>query len=69
MKGNQTAVPDYYHIPALVLTELLLPAFELPKWLVEPAVRSCRLINTALDLLFYDVPTLCAALAERTETW
>jgi hypothetical protein len=29
--------------------ELPLTAFELPKWLVEPAVRSCRLFNTALD--------------------
>jgi two-component system, NtrC family, sensor kinase len=27
MEGNQAVVPDYYHIPALVLTELLLPAF------------------------------------------
>jgi hypothetical protein len=41
--------------------ELPLPAFELPKWLVEPAVRSCRLFNTALDFIFYDVPTLRAA--------
>src|SRR5271156_2796029 len=32
--------------------------FELPKWLVEPAVRSCRLFNTALHFIFYDVPTL-----------
>ena len=30
------------------IAELPLPAFELPKWLVEPAVRSCRLFNTAL---------------------
>lgn len=39
--------------------------YELPKWLVEPAVRSCRLFNTALDYIFYDVPTLRAALAEK----
>jgi hypothetical protein len=45
--------------------ELPLAAFELPKWLVEPAVRSCRLFNTALDFIFYDVPTLRAALAEK----
>jgi hypothetical protein len=45
--------------------ELPLPAFELPKWLVEPAVRSCRLFNTALDFIFYDVPTLRAALAAK----
>jgi hypothetical protein len=44
---------------------LPLNAFELPRWLVEPAVRSCRLFNTALDFIFYDVPTLRAALAER----
>jgi hypothetical protein len=47
--------------------ELPLTAFELPKWLVEPAVRSCRLFNTALDFIFYDVPTLRAALAEKDE--
>ena len=47
------------------LAEQPLSAFELPKWLVEPAVRSCRLFNTALDFLFYDVPTLRAALAEK----
>ena len=45
--------------------ELPLRAFELPKWLIEPAVRSCRLFNTALDFLFYDVPTLRAALGEK----
>jgi hypothetical protein len=38
--------------------ELPLTAFELPTWLVELAVRSCRLFNTALDFIFYDVPTL-----------
>ena len=45
--------------------ELPLTVFELPKWLVEPAVRSCRLFNTTLDFIFYDVPTLRAALAEK----
>lgn len=40
-----------------------LSAFELPRWLVEPAVRSCRLFNTALDYAFYDVPGLTATLA------
>lgn len=38
---------------------------ELPKWLVEPVVRSCRLFNTALDFVFYDVPTLRSALAAK----
>ena len=42
-----------------------LAAFELPEWLVAPAVRSCRLFNTALDFMFYDVPTLRAALATK----
>jgi len=27
LEGKPRSVPDYYHIPALVLTELLLPAF------------------------------------------
>ncbi len=39
--------------------------FALPVWLVEPAVRSCRLANTALDYVFYDVPALRAALVEK----
>jgi hypothetical protein len=42
---------------------LPLRAFELPNWLVEPAVRACRLFNTTLDFIFYDVPALRAALA------
>ena len=51
--------------PPTKIAELPLTAFELPKWFVEPAVRSCRLFNTALDFIFYDVPTLRAALAEK----
>jgi hypothetical protein len=51
--------------PSSDLSELPLTAFELPKWLVEPAVRSCRLFNTALDFAFYDVPTLRAAVAAK----
>src|ERR1700722_18101233 len=51
--------------PPNKIAELPLTAFELPKWLVEPAVRSCRLFNTALDFVFYDVPRLRAALAEK----
>src|SRR5690348_6978982 len=47
------------------VAELPLTAFELPKGLVEPAVRSCRLFNTTLDFIFYDVPMLRAALAEK----
>ena len=51
--------------PPTKIAELPLTAFELRTWLVEPAVRSCRLFNTALDFIFYDVPTLRAALAEK----
>jgi hypothetical protein len=51
--------------PPTKIGELPLTVFELPKWLIEPAVRSCRLFNTTLDFIFYDVPTLRAALAER----
>jgi hypothetical protein len=51
--------------PPTKIAELPLTAFELPKWLVEPAVRSCRLFNTALDFMFYNVPTLRVALAKK----
>ena len=43
----------------------LLKFFELPEWLVERTVRSCRLFNTTLDFIFYDVPALRAALSEK----
>lgn len=39
--------------------------FEPPPQFIEPAVRACRLFNTALDIIFYDVPTLAAQLAEK----
>jgi hypothetical protein len=42
-----------------------LNLFEPPPQLIEPAVRACRLFNTALDVIFYDVPTLAAQLAEK----
>src|SRR5262249_28052707 len=51
--------------PPTKIAELPLTAFELPKWLVEPAVRSCRLFNTALDFIFYGVPALCPAPPEK----
>jgi hypothetical protein len=47
------------------IVELPLAVFELAKWLVVPALRTCRLFNTALDFIFYDVPTLRAALAAK----
>lgn len=46
-------------------SEPSLAFYELPAWLVEPAVRSCRLVNTALDFVFYDVPKLRAELAGK----
>lgn len=42
-----------------------LNLFEPPPAFIEPAVRACRLFNTALDNIFYDVPTLAAQLAEK----
>lgn len=42
-----------------------LAAFDLPRAWVEPAVKACRLFNTALDAVFYDTPGLRAALAAR----
>ncbi len=39
-----------------------LAGFELPAFMVRPAVMACRLFNTALDEIFYDVPTLRAEL-------
>ena len=35
-----------------------LNGFELPAFLVRPAVMACRYFNTALDSIFYDVPNL-----------
>jgi hypothetical protein len=57
-------MPTLYGIPSMI-AELPLTAFELPKWLVEPTVRSCRLFNTTLDFIFYDVPKLRVTLAEK----
>jgi hypothetical protein len=51
--------------PPTKVAWLPLTAFELLERLVEPAVRSCRLFNTALDFIFYDVPTLRTALVEK----
>jgi hypothetical protein len=42
-----------------------LSVFELPKALVEPSVRACRLFNTMLDVIFYDVPNLTIPLANK----
>jgi hypothetical protein len=42
-----------------------LPGFELPKIMVQPAVRACRLFNTILDVIFYDVPNFALSLPEK----
>jgi hypothetical protein len=39
-----------------------LTVFELPAAVVRPSVRACRVFNTALDGMFYDVLTLRAEL-------
>lgn len=52
---NQPPIPDI--VP--------LRAFELPAAFVKPAVDACRLFNTLLDSVFYDVPDLVADLRRR----
>ncbi len=42
--------------------------YELQKPFVESMLRMCRLSNTALDILFYDVGRLTSALLARGET-
>jgi hypothetical protein len=41
-----------------------LSLFELPEFLVRPAVTACRTFNTAMDAIFYDVTTLQTELRE-----
>jgi hypothetical protein len=42
--------------PPNKIAELPLTAFELPKWLVEPAVRSCRLFSRQGVVVLIDAP-------------
>jgi hypothetical protein len=44
-----------------------LASFEVPRTLIEPALRALRLSNTALDAMFYDVGVLSAELLLRGE--
>lgn len=44
-----------------------LAIFEVPRFLVDPALRSLRGANTLLDRVFYDVGVLEHALSERGE--
>ncbi|EQB30099.1 hypothetical protein [Sphingobium ummariense] len=46
---------------------LPLSLFEMPEWLVRPSVEACRLFNTALDGMFYDVPGLNAELGAKDD--
>jgi hypothetical protein len=48
-------------------SENALKIFELPHALVKPALEACRMFNTSLDALFYDVPTLAQALRNHGE--
>jgi len=50
------------------LSDEPLSIFELPSDLVKPALEACRLFNTSIDALFYDVPALVDALRKRGET-
>jgi hypothetical protein len=45
-----------------------LTLYELQRPFVEPLLRLCRLANTTLDILFYDVGVLTAALSEKGTT-
>jgi hypothetical protein len=45
-----------------------LDLFEIPNAFIRPAVVACRLFNTAVDAVFYDVLTLRAELSKRDVT-
>lgn len=44
-----------------------LAAFEIPQAFLRPMLEACRMYNTGLDALFYDVPALVAALRSDGE--
>src|SRR6476661_4822476 len=52
--------------PSLSIGNLAI--YELQKPFVEPMLRMCRFANPALDVLFYDVNVLTAALLAKGET-
>jgi hypothetical protein len=54
---------DTIATPSLSIGDLAM--YELQKPFVEPMLRLCRLTNTALDVLFYDVGVLTVALLAR----
>lgn len=53
------------NLPDATDPPLPLSLFELPRAFIEPSVRACRLFNTMLDSLFYDVPGLNRELAAK----
>jgi hypothetical protein len=68
--GVHPAIGDNARPKSLSAENLAL--FELQKPFVEPMLRLCRLTNTALDILFYDVSALTAVLLAKgtiIDTW
>jgi hypothetical protein len=55
-------------VVAAALSDDNLRLYELQKPLVEPMLRLCRIFNTVLDVMFYDVNVLTAALAAKGRT-
>jgi hypothetical protein len=41
--------------------------YEIPNWLVRPAVEACRFFNGAVDGIFYNTPGLTQALTRRDQ--
>ena len=54
--------PNQVADPTATLSTQNLALYNLQKPFVEPMLRMCRLTNTALDILFYDVGVLTATL-------
>jgi hypothetical protein len=54
--------PNQVADPSATLSTQNLALYNLQKPFVEPMLRMCRLTNTALDILFYDVGVLTEAL-------
>ncbi|HWU00632.1 MAG TPA: hypothetical protein VN229_23540 [Terriglobales bacterium] len=51
-----------------MFSEDALSTFELPEFMVKPALEACRMYNCSLDALFYDVQTLERALRSHDTT-
>ena len=48
--------------------DTILGLFEFPNAFIRQAVAACRLFNTAVDAVFYDVPTLRADFLNGTSS-